>query len=206
MLRFSSTLLALVFAIGCSHPPLQHEENLPSLEDSFPDREQVMFGTSTFTVTEGNGGPFLCDQDFSIIGWAEPDADVSVAGCTGCTEDFKLSLIPEADEGCHSVGGLPTIAIADINMLPVVDESYADYLDGRVPDGADGDAVAFGMVDWSPSTGNQDSFSPVLALYLKEQDSGLPDFRREYLGVGRFYWGLGDGTGVTWRMDIRLLE
>lgn len=207
MYRLTSSLLALGLFVGCSHPPLQYEENLPQLEDAFPDREQVVFGSSRMYVGYfDNGFVGVCDVDQDIVGWEEQDIEVSVAGCTTCAEAFTLALLTEEGGDCHSVGDLPTLAIAPFGLLQSIDEEYYDdLLDRGPPEGAEGEPVAFASTNWIPSVGAQDEFTPRMALYAKAQDSGL-DFQREFIGQSRFVYGIGGGNYVGWSVDLRLTK
>ncbi len=199
LLVAASLLLA-----GCGYVPVDLEENAPSIEDSFPDRDQVVFGTSTLRKSDDDNNT-ICEVEQDIVGWIEEEEEVTLAGCVGCAELYTLALITTDGEDCHSVSGLPTIAILDFDLLQLVDGDYYDAVRDREPDGTDGTPVAFVASNWIPSAGAQATFAPRAVLHRKAEDSGL-DFAREYLMFPRYRYGDQDGNFVSWTADLRLLE
>jgi hypothetical protein len=200
--------VSLVFA-GCGYAPEGFEENAPSIEASFPNRDQVVFGTSTLTKwsvdSNNNLDDVICTVEQDIVGWVEEEKDVIYAGCVGCAEMLTLSLATTEGANCHSVGGLPTLAILDFELLQIVDPDLYEFEQDRVPPGADGPPVAFAAVDWIPSYGELDDFVPRAFLHLKLEDSGL-DFAREYLLVSPYFYPDENGERINWSADLRLTD
>lgn len=203
-MKLFAPLLASLFLIGCGYVPADLEENVPTVEDAFPDRDQVVFGNSTLRKLDGDFNP-ICEVEQDIVGWVEEEEEVTVAGCVGCAEIYTLALATTDGGDCHSVGGLPTIAILDFDLLQLVDPDYYDQQRDREPEGADGTPVSFVVSNWIPSVGAQASFEPRAVLHRKADESGL-DFAREYLMFSRFVYGDGDGNFIGWSADLRLTQ
>jgi len=196
-------ILASLILAGCGYVPLDLEENVPTIEDSFPDRELIAFGTSTITRRNAEDTP-VCTLEQDIVGWVETELEPVLAGCFGCTENLSLALSATDGAECHSVGDIPTFAIGSMDLLRQVNPDLHDNFEDRELDGADGVPVAFASINWWPNVGHRDTFTPQVVLWNKE-DSGL-DFAREYIGYSPFAYGLSDGEDVLWSIELSLTE
>ncbi|MCP4872480.1 MAG: hypothetical protein GY898_27625 [Proteobacteria bacterium] len=205
MKLFASLITASLFLVGCGYVPADLEENIPSIDDAYPDRDQVVFGTSTLRKTNDDGST-LCEVEQDIVGWVEEDEEVTIAGCVGCAELYTLALATTDGADCHSVSGLPTIAILDFELLQIVDPDFYNQQRDREPEGADGTPVSFVAINWIPSFGAQGTFEPRAVLHRKAEESGLPEFAREYVMFPRYRYGDGDGDWISWFADLRLTE
>ncbi len=201
-MKYVASMIALGCVLaGCGYTPSDLEENLPQIEDADADRDFVVFGPSELRKSDGDNNT-ICTVEQDVLGWVETEEEVTIAGCQGCGEVYTLALTTTDGSNCHSVGGIPTVALLPYELLEVADPAYYEGTQDWVPTGATGTAVFFAATNWIPTAGQQTDYEPRALLFEKEEYSGL-DYEREFFLFSRYRYGDGTGNFVGWTADLR---
>jgi hypothetical protein len=131
-------------------------------------------------------------------------------GCVGCSENYTLGFFTNDDSNCsHSIAGAATIALTPTPFFPRDSQpesqwnSLTEDDESEVPDGAGGLPLGYISTNWSPF-GPAD-WSPRMAFYPLEDETGLPAYSREYFAYGWYVWNTANG-GAYWQMDLWLTQ